>query len=41
MKKEKRKELWARLGPIECEDFDKALSRVTEVGSLHDYQKEF
>lgn len=34
-------ELWARFGPIECEDFDEALSRVKQVGSLQDYQKEF
>ena len=34
-------ELWARFGPIECKDFDEALSRVRQVGSLRDYQKEF
>ncbi|KAH9763048.1 hypothetical protein KPL70_001041 [Citrus sinensis] len=34
-------ELWARFGPTECEDFDEALSRVRQVGSLRDYQKEF
>lgn len=34
-------ELWARFGPTECEDFDEALSRVKQVGSLRDYQKEF
>ena len=34
-------ELWARFGPIECEDFDEALSKVRQIGSLRDYQKEF
>ncbi|KAL9432532.1 hypothetical protein AB3S75_027545 [Citrus x aurantiifolia] len=34
-------ELWARFGPTECEDFDEALSRVRQVGTLHDYQREF
>ncbi|KAL5565238.1 hypothetical protein UlMin_028402 [Ulmus minor] len=34
-------ELWARFGPPECEDFDEALSRVRQVGSLRDYQREF
>lgn len=34
-------ELWACFGPIECEDFDEALSRVIQIGSLRDYQKEF
>lgn len=34
-------ELWARFGPTECEDFDEALSRVRQMGSLRDYQKEF
>ncbi|KAF2325565.1 hypothetical protein GH714_030423 [Hevea brasiliensis] len=34
-------ELWARFGPTECEDFDEDLSRVKQVGSLRDYQKEF
>ncbi|KAJ0007378.1 hypothetical protein Pint_29904 [Pistacia integerrima] len=33
-------ELWARFGPIESEDFDEALSKVRQVGSLCDYQKE-
>ncbi|KAH9704452.1 hypothetical protein KPL70_011464 [Citrus sinensis] len=35
------KELWARFGPTECEDFDEALSRVRQTGSLRDYQREF
>ncbi|KAJ0048230.1 hypothetical protein Pint_16355 [Pistacia integerrima] len=30
-------ELWARFGPLECEDFDEALSRIWQDGSLHDY----
>jgi hypothetical protein len=34
-------ELWARFGPTEYEDFDEALSKVRQVGSLRDYQKEF
>ena len=34
-------EIWARFGPTECEDFDEALSKVRQIGSLHDYQKEF
>ena len=35
------KELLARFGLTDCEDFDEALSRVHQVGSLCDYQKEF
>ena len=34
-------ELWARFGPTECEDFDEALSKVRQIGSLREYQKEF
>ena len=34
-------ELWARFEPTECEDFNEALSRVRQMGSLRDYQKEF
>jgi hypothetical protein len=34
-------ELWARFGPTKCEDFDEALSKIRQVGSLRDYQKEF
>ena len=34
-------ELWARFGPTDCEDFDEALSRIKQVGSLRDYQSEF
>ena len=33
-------EQWAWFGPNECEGFDEALSRVEQVGSLWDYQKE-
>ena len=31
----------ARFGPTECGDFDEALSKVQQIGSLRDYQKEF
>ncbi|KAK8522025.1 hypothetical protein V6N12_066595 [Hibiscus sabdariffa] len=34
-------ELWARFGPTDCEDFHEALSKIKEVGTLRDYQKEF
>lgn len=34
-------ELWARFGPSECEDFDEALSRIRQLGTLRDYQREF
>ncbi|KAH9734992.1 hypothetical protein KPL71_017589 [Citrus sinensis] len=34
-------ELWARFGPMDCEDFDEALSRVKQTGTLREYQKEF
>ena len=27
-------ELWARFGPTDCEDFDEALSKIRQVGSL-------
>ena len=32
-------ELWASFGPTMCEDFDEALSKVRQVGSLRDYQE--
>jgi hypothetical protein len=35
------KELLARFGPTEYEDYDEALSRVKQKGSLREYQKEF
>lgn len=34
-------ELWSRFGPTDREDFDEALSRVKQTGSLRDYQREF
>ena len=34
-------ELWAHLGPTDCEDFDEALSWVKQTGSVQEYQKEF
>jgi hypothetical protein len=34
-------ELWARFGPLKCEDFDEVLSRIRQEGSLRDYQQEF
>ena len=30
-------ELWARFGPTKFEDFDEALSKVKQLGSLRDY----
>jgi hypothetical protein len=30
-----------RFSPTECEDFDEALSKVKQEGSLREYQKEF
>ncbi|KAF2307372.1 hypothetical protein GH714_026694 [Hevea brasiliensis] len=34
-------ELWARFGPTDDEDFDEALSKIKQVGSLSECQKEF
>ena len=34
-------ELWASFGPSECENFDEALSRIRQTGSLCEYQREF
>ena len=34
-------ELWASFRPPEGVDFDEALSKLQQVGSLRDYQKEF
>ena len=34
-------ELWARFGPTEDEDYDEALSKIKQTGSLRDYQREF
>ena len=34
-------ELWARFGSTDGEDFDEALSHITQSGSLWDYQREF
>ena len=34
-------ELWSRFGPIDCEDFDKFLSKIRQTGSLREYQREF
>ena len=34
-------ELWARFKPPEGVDFDEALSKLQQVGSLRDHQKEF
>lgn len=33
--------MWARFGPTECEDFDEALSKIQQKGSLREYQREF
>lgn len=35
------KELWAHLGPTKCEDFDEAILKIQQVGSLRDFLKEF
>lgn len=34
-------ELWSRFGPTDCDDFDESLSKIRQVGSLRDYQREF
>ncbi|KAJ8749838.1 hypothetical protein K2173_013241 [Erythroxylum novogranatense] len=34
-------ELWSRFGPTDCEDFDESLSKIRQIGSLRDYQREF
>lgn len=34
-------ELWARFGPSVAEDFDEALSKIRQKGSLKDYHREF
>ena len=36
-----KEKLLARFGPVDCEDFDEALSKIRQIGSLRDYQKEF
>ena len=27
-------ELWSHFGPTDCEDFDEALSKIEQIGSL-------
>ena len=34
-------EVRVRLGPSNVEDFEEALSQVTQVGTFQDYQREF
>ena len=34
-------EIWSRFEPTNCEDFDESLSKIQQMGSLLDYQKEF
>ena len=34
-------EIWSRFGLTNCEDFDESLSKIQQMGSLRDYQKEF
>lgn len=34
-------EPWARFGQTTAEDFDEALSKIQQTGSLRDYQREF
>ena len=35
------KELWSLFGPTDCEEFNEALSRIEQINSLRDYQREF
>jgi hypothetical protein len=35
------KELLIRFGPTEVEDYDEALSRIQQEGTLREYQQEF
>lgn len=34
-------DMWAWFGPIAAEDFDEALSKIRQTGSLREYQREF
>ena len=34
-------EIWSNFGPTNCEDFDESLSKIQQMVSLRDYQKEF
>ena len=34
-------ELWARFGPTAAEDFDEALSKIRQTGTLREFQREF
>lgn len=34
-------ESWSHFDSTECEDFDESLSKILQIGSLRDYQKEF
>ncbi|CAL9217878.1 unnamed protein product [Arabidopsis halleri] len=34
-------ELWVRFGPTDGDDFDEALSKIQQTGTLNDYQREF
>lgn len=34
-------ELWARFGPTAAKDFDEALSKIQQTGTLQEYQREF
>ncbi|CAL9238536.1 unnamed protein product [Arabidopsis halleri] len=34
-------ELWVQFGPAEGEDFDEALSKIQQTGTLQEYQREF
>ena len=33
--------IWSCFGPTNCEYFDESLSKIQQMGSLRDYQKEF
>lgn len=34
-------ELWVRFGPTDGDDFDEALSKIQQTGTLNEYQREF
>ena len=34
-------EIWSHFWLTNCEDLDESLSKIQQIGSLRDYQKEF